>query len=808
VVPFVPVVVPLPPEQLEPVNSGSSSHSDTDSDFVASESGEDEEEEDEDEAAAEADNRRRRKLEKVSQSGSGSGSGSEDEDEEDEDEEDEDEEDEEEEEDDEDEDAESETASQMLDGSDASAGARRRRQRRRRQSAKERTGLEAHERVWLKTFAASLDSLAKGGGAAAAAAAAAQRGGKRGGRRFKAPAPKKNAFSPVTLAQVQAGVVPATIAREQLAIEAQHQAQREELSRTPLLEPQSAESDPVRAANGGRPPTPRNHAALQSFVHAYILGLRSEEYHTTKRIVEQIRRFKHGEHDEDEDDDEEEGEDEEEEEEEDEDAEDEEEEDAEEEEGEDAEEEEEEEGNHSGEDPLHKFMRGLHKKNPRAARKERQRKRREAKAKAKASAGAGDEDADATVDAGDITIENVEESMSALALGAPAQAGSAAAAASDSSTSPAPSAADSTGAGASSGLSFPALVPAVRSAAEAALMSHSQGAMSPSPNDAHHAVAHKHAIKHASEKTAAGAADNASAAAQPAQPHHHKQHHPKHHHKHKHGARKADEAHDDDEDEEEEEEEGEDEDGERSGYASEHSGSAVTGSHRSGSGSGSGSGSQRSRTSSTSSWQDALPYEKNLFSLAPSYHFIKRLYSCADAVTYKAYSKLTNKLVAIKICDGYDSSGTVVPKEVRLLNRAQGHPNVCVMNGWHPFPSNGYYAIITEFIENEPIETLFDRPELHKVYMRSVQQLFTRAFDGASAGVAALSSRGHLLCAPAVLFLAGTCCADCNTCITEASVHHPSHGLPMLVCQERSEISCWSFALFFLFLFSRSFSVI
>ena len=39
-----------------------------------------------------------------------------------------------------------------------------------------------------------------------------------------------------------------------------------------------------------------------------------------------------------------------------------------------------------------------------------------------------------------------------------------------------------------------------------------------------------------------------------------------------------------------------------------------------------------------------------------------------------------------------------MPKEVRLLNRAQGHPNICVMNGWHPFATNGSYAIITEFI--------------------------------------------------------------------------------------------------------------
>jgi serine/threonine protein kinase len=105
-------------------------------------------------------------------------------------------------------------------------------------------------------------------------------------------------------------------------------------------------------------------------------------------------------------------------------------------------------------------------------------------------------------------------------------------------------------------------------------------------------------------------------------------------------------------------------------------------------------------------------------------------------------------VVAIKICDGYD--GKVVPKEVRLLNRAQGHPNICVMNGWsdistgvglsvllasplidrfmqsnlfafrHPFPSNGSYALITAFIDNDPIETLFDQPSLHRIYMRDM----------------------------------------------------------------------------------------
>lgn len=94
-----------------------------------------------------------------------------------------------------------------------------------------------------------------------------------------------------------------------------------------------------------------------------------------------------------------------------------------------------------------------------------------------------------------------------------------------------------------------------------------------------------------------------------------------------------------------------------------------------------GSESGASDASSEISATDKFPYEKNLFSLCPSYHFIKRLYTCEDAVTYKAFSKLTNGIVAIKVCDGYD--GKVAPKEVRLLNSAQGHKNICVMNGWY-----------------------------------------------------------------------------------------------------------------------------
>ena len=114
--------------------------------------------------------------------------------------------------------------------------------------------------------------------------------------------------------------------------------------------------------------------------------------------------------------------------------------------------------------------------------------------------------------------------------------------------------------------------------------------------------------------------------------------------------------------------------------------------------------------------KDVFPYERNIFALCPSYHFIKRLYACDDAVTYQAISKITNELVAIKICDGYN--GRNAPKEVRLLSSVQGHERMCVFYGWHPFPHTRAYAIITKFIHNVPIETIFDQPALHKVYMR------------------------------------------------------------------------------------------
>jgi len=703
-VPFVPVVAPLPPEQLETVNSGASSHSDTDSEFEPSESEEEEEEgEDEDD-------------EEEGSSGSGSGSGSE---------EDYDDEEEEEEEDH----SESETVEQLMDGSSRAGSAGGANSADKKLSAAERTGLSKRERKWLKRFAASLDNIAQAG---QQAQQAQQKGGKGRGRgRRNAPPAKKAAAAAslaVSLAQVQAGVIPASIAREQLTIEAQHHAELEALSRTPLLEPQVERADPATglpigsAASlrpGGDKAAPRNSAPLQSFVHAYILGLLSEAHQGTRRIETQIKRFKRGE-DEGEDDEDEEGEHDEDAEE---DAEDEEEEeDAEEEHSGDEHEDDEEEDEdaegedtedddeaHSSEDGLHKFMRGLHKKNPKTAAAARERKRREAKA-AQAKNGA--------VDAADVTLEDVENDMAALALGAAAAPAAALAAA--------------------AAAAFPdgeLMVPVAHSAEEAARMSHSQ-VTSPSPNDAHHAGAHhKHhgGAKHSDAATAAEAAEAAK-------PHAH-MHRADAHRKHPKkqaaepqrsaGGRKGshaksddgdeEEEHDadveddeeEDEDEEDEDEEDEEDDDEHSGYASEHSGS----------GSGSGSGSHRSsasRTSSTSSWQDALPYEKNLFSLAPSYHFIKRLYSCADAVTYKALSKLTGRMVAIKICDGYDSSGATVPKEVRLLNRAQGHGNVCVFQGWHPFPANGCYAIITEYIVNEPIETLFDQPALQRIYMRDM----------------------------------------------------------------------------------------
>lgn len=128
----------------------------------------------------------------------------------------------------------------------------------------------------------------------------------------------------------------------------------------------------------------------------------------------------------------------------------------------------------------------------------------------------------------------------------------------------------------------------------------------------------------------------------------------------------------------------------------------------------SGSNSNDSSSSSVHSWRDTFPYEQNIFILSRLYDFINRVYSCKDAVTYRAISKTTGKMVCIKLSDDYHINNKYDPKEVRLLSRVQGHSRICVLESWHPIPSTQCYAIVMEWVNSQPVEQcLFGN--LHKI---------------------------------------------------------------------------------------------
>jgi hypothetical protein len=117
---------------------------------------------------------------------------------------------------------------------------------------------------------------------------------------------------------------------------------------------------------------------------------------------------------------------------------------------------------------------------------------------------------------------------------------------------------------------------------------------------------------------------------------------------------------------------------------------------------------------------DQFPFERNIFILARYYDFIKRLYSCADAVTFKAIEKNSGKLVVIKISEGLNYKSRV-PIEVRLLIVAQGHPNIVKFLGWHRLERTNCFAHVTEYIENgSPEKYLFGKPERIQAYMKDM----------------------------------------------------------------------------------------
>ena len=123
--------------------------------------------------------------------------------------------------------------------------------------------------------------------------------------------------------------------------------------------------------------------------------------------------------------------------------------------------------------------------------------------------------------------------------------------------------------------------------------------------------------------------------------------------------------------------------------------------------------------SSSPGFHDTFPYERNLYLLSRHYHIHHRLYTCPDAVTFKATHISSNTPVVIKVSEGY-SPRRSHPKEVRLLTRAQGHPNVMTLRGWWGMESTRCYAFITDFVLNVGIDRVWDDEADRRQYMRDL----------------------------------------------------------------------------------------
>ena len=136
--------------------------------------------------------------------------------------------------------------------------------------------------------------------------------------------------------------------------------------------------------------------------------------------------------------------------------------------------------------------------------------------------------------------------------------------------------------------------------------------------------------------------------------------------------------------------------------------------------------------SSSPNFSDVFPYERNLYLLSRHYHFQHRLYSCPDAVTFKALHIRTGAAVVIKVSEGFSPSRSH-PKEVRLLTRAQGHPNVMTLRGWYGLQPTRCYAFVTDFVPNVGIDAVWEHPHTRRTYLHDLLR-----------GLAHLHARGIL----------------------------------------------------------------
>lgn len=121
-----------------------------------------------------------------------------------------------------------------------------------------------------------------------------------------------------------------------------------------------------------------------------------------------------------------------------------------------------------------------------------------------------------------------------------------------------------------------------------------------------------------------------------------------------------------------------------------------------------------------------FPYEKNIFELNREYIFLKRLNTNRDTVVYKAEHRESKKIVAIKITDDLNYALEAEnnlknnkPREINIMQKLQGHPNICKFLQYIPLLDTNCYATITEFIDCTEDEI---KPDQLKFYMYDVLQ--------------------------------------------------------------------------------------
>jgi tRNA A-37 threonylcarbamoyl transferase component Bud32 len=131
--------------------------------------------------------------------------------------------------------------------------------------------------------------------------------------------------------------------------------------------------------------------------------------------------------------------------------------------------------------------------------------------------------------------------------------------------------------------------------------------------------------------------------------------------------------------------------------------------------------------------EDTPPQEWNMFALSQTYILFRRIFEGEDVVAYEGITRSDKKHVVIKVCD--NNTKGKIPREVRLLHRAQGHANICTLHAWHVFTKTNSYALVTDFVQNKGI------PDDAFVHDHLVQKKY---MSGLLHGIQHLHKRGIL----------------------------------------------------------------